>query len=56
VPTGEAAIQGSAVYRPTADDIDVALLVDQKQFDRLIEQSFPKELPRYAPEASTRCR
>jgi hypothetical protein len=44
VPTGEAAVQGSAVYRPTADDIDVALLVDQKQFDRLIEQSFPREV------------
>ncbi len=44
VPTGDAAIQGSAVYRPTADDIDVAVLVDQKQFDQLIEQSFPKEV------------
>lgn len=44
VPTGDAAIQGSAVYRPAADDIDVALLVDQKQFDQLIEQSFPKEV------------
>ena len=43
VPTGDAAIQGSAVYRPAADDIDVALLVDQKQFDQLIEQSFAKE-------------
>lgn len=44
VPTGDAAIQGSAVYRPAADDIDVALLVDQKQFDQWIEQSFPKEV------------
>jgi hypothetical protein len=44
VPTGEAAVQGSAVYRPTADDIDVALLVDQKQLDQLIEQSFPREV------------
>jgi hypothetical protein len=44
VPTGDAAIQGSAVYRPAADDIDVALLVDQKQFDQLIEQSFPNQV------------
>jgi hypothetical protein len=44
VPTGDATIQGSAVYRPAATDIDVALLVDQKQFDQLIEQSFPKEV------------
>jgi hypothetical protein len=44
VPTGDAAIQGSAVYRPAADDIDVALLVDQKQFDQLIEQSFAREV------------
>ena len=44
IPTGEAVIQGSAVYRPGADDIDVALLVDQKQFDRLIEQSFVNQV------------
>jgi len=44
VPTGDAAVQGSAVYRPTAGDIDVALLVDQKQFDKLIEQSFAKQV------------
>lgn len=44
VPTVEAAVQGSAVYRPAADDVDIALLVDQKQFDQLIEQSFPKEV------------
>jgi hypothetical protein len=40
VPTGDAAVQGSAVYRSTPGDIDVALLVDQGQFDKLIEQSF----------------
>ena len=44
MPTVEAAFQGSAVYRPAADDIDIALVVDQKQFDQLIEQSFPKEV------------
>jgi len=44
VPTGEAAVHGSSAYRPATDDIDVALLVDQEQFDRLIEQSFPKEV------------
>jgi len=44
VSTGDAAIQGSAVYRPAADDIDVALLVDQKQFDQLIEQSFANQV------------
>lgn len=44
VPTDKAAVQGSAVYRPAADDIDVALLVEQKQFDQLIEQSFPREV------------
>jgi hypothetical protein len=44
IPTGDAAIQGSAPYRPTPDDIDVALLVNQEQFDRLIEQSFAKEV------------
>jgi hypothetical protein len=44
VPTSDAAIQGSAAYRPTPGDIDVALLVDQTQFDKLIEQSFPKEI------------
>jgi hypothetical protein len=44
VPTGDAAVQGSATYRPAADDIDVALLVDQRQFDKLIEQSFPREV------------
>ena len=37
-------VQGSAVYRPAADDIDVALLVTQDQFDRLIEQSFPNQV------------
>lgn len=44
VPTDDAAIQGSAVYRPAADDIDVALLVNQEQFDQLIEQSFANEV------------
>ncbi|TMQ15512.1 MAG: DUF4157 domain-containing protein [Deltaproteobacteria bacterium] len=44
VPTDKAAVQGSAVYRPAADDIDVALLVEQKQFDQLIEQSFPNQV------------
>lgn len=43
VPTNDAVIQGSAVYRPTPGDIDVALLVDQAQFDKLIEQSFARE-------------
>jgi hypothetical protein len=43
VPTTDAMIQGSAVYRPGPGDIDVALLVDEAQFDRLIEQSFAKE-------------
>jgi hypothetical protein len=44
VPTGKAAIHGSATYRPKADDVDVAILVDQAQFNRLLEQSFPKEI------------
>jgi Domain of unknown function (DUF4157) len=44
VPTSDAAIQGSAVYRPTPGDVDVALLVTEQQFDKLIEQSFAKEV------------
>ncbi|MEO7730521.1 MAG: DUF4157 domain-containing protein [Kofleriaceae bacterium] len=44
VPISDAAIQGSAVYRPTPGDVDVALLVSQQQFDKLIEQSFAKEV------------
>jgi len=44
VPTEHAVVQGSAVYRPAADDVDVALLVTQEQFDRLIEQSFPNQI------------
>lgn len=44
IPMGDAMVQGSATYRPAADDIDVALLVDQQQFNRLIEQSFPNQV------------
>jgi hypothetical protein len=44
VPTENAAVQGSAVYRGSPNDIDVALLVDQKQFDKLIEQSFSNQV------------
>lgn len=44
MPTDGAAIHGSAMYRPAAGDIDVALLVDQAQFDKLIEQSFANQV------------
>jgi hypothetical protein len=43
IPLGEAVVHGSATCRPATEDIDVALLVDQSQFDKLIEQSFAKE-------------
>lgn len=46
VPVDGAAIQGSAVYRPSPRDIDVALLVRPEQFDRLIEQSFANQVTR----------
>ena len=44
-----------ATPRWYADDIDVALLVDQKQFDQLIEQSFAKEVAKVRAEVSIHC-
>jgi hypothetical protein len=44
VPTGDAVVQGSALYRTTPGDIDIALLVTQEQFERLIEQSFVNQV------------
>lgn len=44
VPLDGAAIQGSAVYHASPRDIDVALLVNQEQFDQLIEQSFANQV------------
>ena len=46
VSTAGANIQGSACYRPLADDVDVALLVDEAEYRQLIEQSFPNQAKR----------
>ena len=43
IPTTEIVVQGSAVHRPTAADVDLAVLVSPTDFAKLIEQSFPKE-------------
>jgi hypothetical protein len=53
VPTDKAVVQGSSVYRLAAVDINVTLLVDQQQFERLIEKSFPGRLPKVRAEVST---
>lgn len=44
IPTNKIAVQGSAVHRPTAKDVDIAVRVTPDEFNQLLEQSFPKQV------------
>ncbi|MDQ3367188.1 MAG: DUF4157 domain-containing protein [Myxococcota bacterium] len=44
IPANEVVVQGSAVHKVDAKDIDIAIMVKPDDFNKLIEQSFPKEV------------
>lgn len=46
IPNNEIVVQGSAVHRPGAPDVDLAVMVSPADFDKLIEQSFPNQCAR----------
>ncbi len=46
IPLNDIAVQGSAVYRSAAHDVDIAILVTREDFEKLIIQSFPNEVAR----------
>jgi hypothetical protein len=44
IPTGRLAVHGSAVYRPEASDIDIAILATPAEFEVALANAFPKEI------------